>query len=123
MLTAARADIRRVIARTLRLVSVASCLLVVASFAMFARDQVAGASKHQQNALVSSAPIPGDPTGHGHAQPRRFIDGAANTLTSPFRALMHSGNEWVRNGLPTILALVVYGLGLGFVARFARGPI
>ena len=46
-------------------------------------------------------------------------DDAAKTLTSPFSAVVKSSNPWVDHGLPTILALVAYGVGLGYLARFA----
>ncbi len=91
------------------------------SFAMFARDQVAGASEHQQSELVAgSSTTPASPAiTHRHSQPRRFIDEAAKKLTSPFSAVVKSSNPWVDEGLPTVFALVAYGLGLGYLARFA----
>jgi hypothetical protein len=111
----------RVISRTIRLASLVCCALVVMSFAMFARDQMAGASEHQQTELVAGANTAAAPTAitHKHSQPRRFIDDAANTLTSPFSAVVKSSNPWVDHGLPTILALIAYGVGLGYLARFA----
>jgi hypothetical protein len=56
-----------------------------------------------------------------HSQPRLFIDNAASALTSPFRSLVQSDSQWVERGLPTILALLVYGVGIGYLARFSRG--
>jgi hypothetical protein len=110
-----------VISRTIRLASLLCCAFVVMSFAMFARDQMAGASEHQQTELVAGANTSTTPTAitHRHSQPRRFIDDAAKTLTSPFSAVVKSSNPWVDHGLPTILALVAYGVGLGYLARFA----
>ena len=109
------------ISRSLRLVSLACCGLILMSFAMFARDQVAGASEHQQSELVAgSSATPASPAiTHRHSQPRRFIDEAAKKLTSPFSAVVKSSNPWVDEGLPTVFALVAYGLGLGYLARFA----
>lgn len=95
---------------------------MVASFAMFAIDQMAGASKHQQNEIVSSAtvqPIPTEST--HHAQPRQFIDDVAHTLTSPFSSVVSSDSQWVLRGVPAIIAVIVYGVGLGYAARFTRG--
>ena len=90
---------------------------------LFARDQMAGASKHQQNELIAGAPANprAVPPHHARAQPRRFIDAAASTLTSPFHSLVQSDSQWVVHGMPTMLALLVYGVGLGFLARFSRG--
>jgi hypothetical protein len=121
MLMAAMAETGTVISRFLRLASLACCGLILMSFAMFARDQMAGASEHQQSELVagSSATPTSAAITHHHSQPRRFIDGAATTLTSPFSAVVKSSSPWVDEGLPTVLALLVYGIGLGYLARFA----
>ena len=110
--------------RALVLTAYICCGLVIASFALFARDQFAGASEHQQNELVAgqSAATPTvqttQPTHHG--QPRAFIDGAARVLTAPFRSLVHTHSQWVIELGATIMALLVYGVGIGFLARFAR---
>jgi hypothetical protein len=124
MLAPRAADTDRVINRLLVATSVACCALVLASFALFARDQMAGASKHQQNELASGAPITSSaPVAVHHAQhqPRRFIDGAASTLTSPFRSIVNSDSQWVLHAVPTAFALLLYGAGLGYLARFSRG--
>jgi hypothetical protein len=122
MLFGVAADYASVAHRLLVTVSLVCCTLVCVSFALFARDQVAGASKHQQNELVSTAPAStGTPVAvHHTGQPRAFIDSAAHTLTSPFTSLVHSNNDWVTHGFPAAVALLVYGLGLGFLARFAQ---
>jgi hypothetical protein len=123
MLVTNPADTATVINRLLVLTAFVCCGLVLASFALFSRDQIAGASKHQQNELVSGTP--GTPTPvpaqHKVAQPRRFIDGAWRVLTTPFRSIVQSDSQWVLHGLPTILALLLYGLGLGYLARYSRG--
>jgi hypothetical protein len=120
MLIAREVDTRTVISRALRLTAFACCLLLVASFAMFARDQMAGASQHQQTELVAGAhPTVASSTPLKHAQPRRSIDDAAKVLTRPFDAIVQSSNVWVKRGLPTLFALLVYGLGLGYLARFS----
>jgi hypothetical protein len=122
MLTASPVETGRVISRVIRLTAFACCALVVLSFAMFARDQAAGASVHQQTELVAGASTTTAPTSTKlHAQPRRFIDGAAKALTSPFTAIVQSSNAWVKHGLPAVFALIVYGLGLGYLARYSSG--
>jgi hypothetical protein len=112
-----------VIHRGLLLIAFACCALVVASFGMFARDQLAGASIHQQNELNHGGVTQqGAPPAAHHGQPRRFIDGAARALTSPFRAIVErSSSQWVLHGVPALLALLVYGVGLGYLARFSSG--
>jgi hypothetical protein len=120
MLIAREVDTGNVISRVLRLTAFACCALVVVSFAMFARDQMAGASQHQQTALVAGAhPTAASSTPVKHAEPRRSIDAAAKVLTKPFEAIVQSTNLWVTHGLPAVLALLVYGLGLGYLARFS----
>ncbi len=108
--------------RVLTFVAWVCCFFVLASFAMFAIDQMAGASKHQQNEIVSSAavqPIPAE--SKHHAQPRQFIDDVAHTLISPFSSIVSSDSQWVLRGIPTLVAVIVYGVGLGYAARFTRG--
>ena len=96
--------------------------LVLASFVMFARNQISGASKTQVNAISSSATSqPAAPPPKQEAQPGRFINEAASKLTSPFRSVVQSTSAWVQRGVPTLLALLVYGVGLGFLARYSRG--
>ena len=96
---------------------------MAASFAMFMRDQLSGASKHQVEEIATSPALTGPlhytPT--QHAQPRRFIDDAASTLESPFKSIVQSDSEWVLHGVPAVLALLVFGGGLGYVARFTDG--
>jgi hypothetical protein len=123
MLIAAAADIASVIHRVLVLIAVACCALISVSFMLFARDQVAGASKHQQNEIVASAPTTTAPipVHHAHGQPRLFIDDAARSLTAPFRAIVQSNSAWVLHAIPTVLGLLVYGVGLGYLARYSRG--
>jgi hypothetical protein len=112
-----------VIHRVLVITAFVCCGLVIVSFTLFARDQLAGASKHQQNELIAGAQT--TPSSavveHAHGQPRRFIDGAASALTSPFRALVHSTSQWVLEIVPGLIALLVYGVGLGYLARYSRG--
>jgi hypothetical protein len=120
MLNAPEVDTSRVISRVFRWTAFVCCALVVASFAMFARDQMAGASQHQQTELVAGAhPASVSNAPVKHAQPRRFIDSAAKVLTTPFAAIVQSTNLWVKHGLPALFALLVYGLGLGYLARFS----
>jgi len=121
MLIGRESDTPSVPSRVLRLIGFVCCALVVASFAMFARDQMAGAAQHQQTELVAGASSGRSSGGASKpdAQPRRFIDGAAKVLTTPFDTIVRSSNQWVKRGLPVLFALIGYGLGLGFLARFS----
>jgi hypothetical protein len=43
-------------------------------------------------------------------------------LLAPFAfAEPDTDDRWARRGVPTLVALLVYGVGLGFLARMARG--
>ena len=124
MVVPVAADQAIVVHRVLVTISTVCTVLVIASFALFAHDQVAGASQHQQTAeLPNATSLAPRPTASHKppAQPRRFIDGAASTLTSPFHSVVASDNTWVDHGIPAVCALLVYGLGLAYLARFSRG--
>jgi hypothetical protein len=123
MLVAATADTARVVHRVLVLAALVCCGFVVASFSLFAVDQLSGASKHQQSELAAGVQTtPGSaPSSHRHAQPRRFIDGVARVLTAPFRSVVQSDSQWVLHSVETVCALLLYGLGFGFLARFSSG--
>ena len=117
------------IAGLLRLASVVICLIVIASFAIFALDQVSGASAHQQQELNggstrtanSGTPQPlGTPSAH-ESTLHKTLDEASNELTSPFSGVTAgSSSAWAVRGVDLLLALVVYGFGLGFLARVLR---
>ena len=122
MLTAARSDNPSVIHRVLVLASIACCLLVAASFVLFAREQISGASKAQIAQIASPTAVAGGPVVPApEAQPRRFIDSTAHSLTSPFDSVVSSHSAWVDHGVPTVIGLLVYGVGLGYLARYSRG--
>ena len=40
-----------------------------------------------------------------------------DVLLGPFTNLVDSGDVWVARGVPTLLALLLYGGGLGFLAN------
>jgi hypothetical protein len=39
-------------------------------------------------------------------------------LLAPFSDVVSSNDSWVIRGVPTLLGLLVYGLGLGMLANF-----
>jgi len=116
------------LARILRLASVIICLIVIASFGLFAINQTSSASAHQQRVLAGQANARGAGAGtsgagasSGHTGPvRAAIDDASNALTSPFSGVTSSSSEWTIHIVRLALALAVYGFGLGFVARVIR---
>lgn len=95
------------------------CAFVIASFAFFAVDQVSGASNHQV-ASLNGTPTPSHTTTH-HGPIRTFVDSAAKDLTYPFHSLLRSSSQWANELLVLVLGLTVYGVGLGYLARYTSG--
>jgi hypothetical protein len=108
----------------LKWASLICCLFMVLSFGIFAEHQVAGAASRQaaevETGQTPTAPAASRPA-HKTGQPQRFINGVADKLLSPFSSVVNSSNAWVRHGIPTLLGLLVYGFGLGFLARWSNG--
>lgn len=112
----------------IRLISILCCLVLAASFAMFAKDQ-AGKSSSQTVAKIASeddssaaaarvaATAPPKPRAK-HNGVRRAIDGANAKLVSPFNGVVASSSPWSRHISQAVLAFLVFGLGLGFLARY-----
>ena len=109
--------------------------LVLLGFALFAIDELDRGSKTQQRALASElqatsedvAAIPrtaGDEAAReaGHNGLREAADDVNDVLLSPFVDLGDSEDAWVTRGVATILALLVYGLGLGLLANMLPKP-
>jgi hypothetical protein len=112
------------ISKLLRWVSWAICLIVVASFGIFALGQTSSASSHQQKEVAGEAaadtPLAQNESSHDSSV-HKAIDEASSKLTSPFSGVTAgSSSEWVIRGVDVLLALVIYGFGLGFLARVIR---
>jgi hypothetical protein len=117
------------LARPLRIAAILASLFVVLGWGLFALDQARGAS-HE-----SVAGIAGDPTTYSdpspdqekarekiHSKPREFVDDVNDILLSPFAGVSDgSKSKWVRRSVPALIALLVYGFGGGYLARFAAG--
>jgi hypothetical protein len=113
-----------VLVTLLRIGSRIACLIVVVSFGLFVIDQTGSASTHQQEALSGTN---GGPASKPAAPPAKedeahqVIDEVADKLISPFSGITAgSTSQWVIRGVGTLMALLVYGVGLGFLARFLR---
>ncbi len=111
----------------LRLGSRIACLIVAVSFVLFVVNEAGSASTHQQNELKEVAPVSASRTPtptvpkHSGNGVREAIDEASSTLTSPFKgATAGSHSQWAIRGVSFVLALLVYGFGLGFLARTLR---
>jgi hypothetical protein len=113
-------------ATLLRVASRIACLIVVVSFALFAINQTGSASTRQQEALrgtnggPTGAPAPAaHPAREGEVH--KAIDEVAGKLTSPFSGITAgSTSQWVIRGVGAAVALLVYGVGVGYLARVLR---
>jgi len=116
------------IVRVLRLVSIAICLIVIASFGVFAINQTKGASAHQQeelnptsaSAAIASAAAAKNGSSEHEGSPHKALTEASNALTSPFSGIVNSSSEWETRGVKVLLALLLYGFGIGYLARVVR---
>jgi hypothetical protein len=101
---------------------------VVLGWGLFALDETRAASN--LSAVESSgrdatrAPDPSPDQEHArelaHGTVREAIDDANDILLAPFASLSdNSDSKWTRRTVPAFIALLVYGLGLSFLARFA----
>jgi hypothetical protein len=111
------------IVRLLRLASIVICLIVIASFAIFAVGQTKNASEHQQQVIAESGSSAGSTqrsTSHESGL-HKAIDEASNTFTSPFAGLFTgTSSQWAIRGGKLVLALLLYGFVAGFIARAIR---
>jgi thiol:disulfide interchange protein len=111
------------LARALRLASIAICLIAIASFGAFALDQTSSASSAQQAKVNESAPTSPSKSEHKNAL-HEAIDKASSTLSSPFSGVTSgSSSKWTIQIVDTLLMLVVYGFGLSFLARLLPGRL
>jgi hypothetical protein len=115
----------------LRTLAIACSVIVGLSFAMFAVDEMDRGSKTQQQALGESTgkkeqfaidPVPTAEQEYlreqRHSSAREAIDDANDVLLQPFDGLVTSNSNWAIRGVPSLIALLVYGLGLGLLANF-----
>jgi hypothetical protein len=119
-----------VLAGPLRAVSIVATLVVALSFVLFALDETRAASERtaaETAGLQATRDVDPDPSEErareaAHSDVREFIDDVDDVLLTPFSwAQPDTTNTWARRGVPALLAVVVYGFGLSFLARYARG--
>ena len=120
----------------IRWIAILCSVFVLLGFAAFAVDEIDRGSKEQQSALADglsdldktkdpNASIANpDPTPleerareRQHGAVREGIDDVNDVLLIPFASLIDSNNSWVNHGIPSLLALLVYGVGLGMLAN------
>jgi hypothetical protein len=113
-----------------RLVAIVASGLVLFGFAYFATDEMSRGSQTQQNELARQLgadedPAPVAPSPELEAERERvngpireFVEDANDLLLGPFTGLVGSStSRWVTHGVPALLALLLYGFGLGMLAN------
>ena len=102
-------------------------LVVVAGFMLFALDDFSRASVQSRERIAGSeAADPAPAIEHAREQRngrgRELVDDANDVLLRPFAGVAaDASSRWVQHGVPALLALLVYGFLLGYLARYTRG--
>ncbi len=118
------------IEKPLRWAAVVCSVLVISGWGLFAIDEARTASKQTAEEVAGNrAATQADPSPREerareriHGDVREGIDDANDVLLAPFAGVTDSsGSKWTRRTIPALIAFVVYGFGLGYLARFARG--
>lgn len=111
----------------LRYAAIVCSLLVVAGWGWFAWDQTKEASAQTQQEIAGQRatqtvdPSPDVERSRERAQGRvhEYVDDANDLLQRPFAPLVQNADsKWMRRTVPALLALLVYGFGLGTLSRF-----
>ncbi len=118
----------------IRWIAILASVIVALGFLAFAVDEMDRGSQGAAERAGPGAEGPGpedaatigapDPSPQeerarerAHGPVREAIDDVNDVLLAPFAGLIDSDNAWVNHGVPSLLALLVYGLGLGMLAN------
>jgi hypothetical protein len=113
----------------LRIIAVTASVIVALGFLMFALDESEKGKRGQISKLADAAAAP-DPSQQQellrqrkHGDVREAIDDANDALLKPFAPIVEdSQSSWTRRLVPTVLALLIYGLGGLLLANFLPKP-
>ena len=112
----------------IRFIAIAISAIVVLGFALFAINEADKGSQTQQDKVERElGHAPNDlvaPNAHDEAfreahqgKFHEAVDDANDVLLRPFVDLVDSDSAWVNHGIPALLALLIYGFGLGMLAN------
>lgn len=115
----------------IRLAAITTSVLVLLGFAFFAVDEMDRGSKTQQTAVsegtgtsaatevMAIAPAPEEENAreNHNSGTREAVDDVNDVLLAPFVDLIDSDDAWINHGVPALLAVLLYGVGLGFLAN------
>jgi hypothetical protein len=116
-----------VLERPLRIAAIVLSLLVAAGFLLFALDDFGRASAQSLDRVAgidAADPAPGAERTREQrsGRARELVDDANDVLLRPFAGIVAgASSRWVQRGVPALLGLLVYGLLLGYLARYTRG--
>jgi hypothetical protein len=112
----------------IRYIAIAVSAVVLLGFALFAVNEMDKGSQAQQDKVERElGHAPNDlvaPSAREEAFREAHqgtfheaVDDANDVLLRPFVDLVDSDNAWVNHGVPALLALLIYGFGLGMLAN------
>lgn len=117
--------------RPLRYIAVLASAVVLVSFGLFAIDETRSASAESRAKIADQERGSRDPEAakaleeahnRTRSRVRQEIDRGNDVLTRPFQGLVSdSESVWMRRGVPGALALLLFGAGFAFLARFSKG--
>jgi hypothetical protein len=119
-----------VLSTTLRITAIVCSILIGLGWVMFAVGETKSASAKSAKVIsgddfatrVDLDPDQERAREEQHSKGREYVDDANDILLAPFSSISDgSDNKWVRRTVPSLLALLAFGFGLGFLARFASG--
>ena len=115
---------------SLRLIAIVASLFVIAGWGLFAIAEARTATDattteiqgRKATRVADPPPEQERARERAHGEAREVIDDVNDVLLSPFAPVTaSSGSIWARRSIPALIALLVYGLGIGTLARFAAG--
>ena len=110
--------------RPLRYLAIALSLIIAIGFTLFALEDIGRASERSEHRVAGFTAANPSPAGERererrHSGVREAIDDVNDVLLSPFAGITaNETSRWARRGVPTLLGLLVYGFGLGYLARW-----
>ena len=124
------------IARVVTWVSTIAAVVLLVSFGLFALDQARDGKEQQLARLAEDNEPTNAATNVNQADPdarterarerkngdvREAIDDVNDVLISPFADVVDSDSIWVQRGIPTLIALLLFGVGLRILAAYLPG--
>lgn len=104
----------------LRTFALVATLIIALSFALFAVEHTRDASQAQASAVIDAGGAVEAKRARDHTKAREVVDDADDVLLRPFAAAIDSDNEWVQRGLPALFGLLLYGVGVLYLARLLK---